>query len=427
MLSLSGPPPVVFDAAGYGNPERVTWVQNAANGGGTYDPEGWGYPWRIVAHTIQGSANPATIATHRAPPQLWYNPIIRAMWQTIPLSRAGLALWQDPNGVHYTNKARAIQVELHGYSEETAGWPQEWLDNITFDLIVPICQWVAKQGASIDLCAAPAPGPIGGSAAADAPQRMTDAQWAVCNTLVSHRHVPQNADRWDTGSLDTPRIAQHAALIIGGMLDSIPGRSTGRDLDVAVLVQVQAPGDPLHESVWVCNGLFKRLIVSAAEIDDLIATGQVTKQPNGAAYVSWPVEKIRGMATIDEWSIAGMPGAVLAAVGRSPDPKAIAGAVVQQVVPLLPQTSPQFAVQLASAVAAQIPQADPQLADKIATAVSTSIVGAIAALPEQIAEAFTAAFAARRVNPPTYSSPRPPSLAELRGGGDQPPAPGEKG
>ena len=203
---------------------------------------------------------------------------------------------------------------------------------------------------------------------------------------------------------------------------------------MAILVQIQAPGDPLHQSVWVCNGLFKRQVTSPTEIDDLIATGQVTKQPNGAAYVSWPVEKIRGMATIDEWSIAGMPNAVLAAVGRSPDAKAIAGAVVQQVVPLLPQTSPQFAAQIASAVAAQIPQADPQLAEKIGSYVAAGLHDAIAALPSQIAEAFTEAFVAtRRVNPPADTAqlappppPPPPAPRPEHGEAAGEPSPDER-
>jgi hypothetical protein len=196
--------------------EQATWIPNARNGGGTYDPENFGYPWRIVLHTIEGSASTGMIAAHPYCPHLWYDPPSRKLYQTVPLSRSAFALYQG-NG-HYTNKARALQVEIAGRAAETASWPLEWLDNITEDVVVPICQWVAQyNGASIDLAFAPEPGAIPGSASEYAPQRVSEGIWAVNSGLYSHRHVPQN-DHWDTGGLDTPRIAAHARLIISGLL-----------------------------------------------------------------------------------------------------------------------------------------------------------------------------------------------------------------
>lgn len=201
--------------------EHAEWVANARNGGGTYDPEGFGYPWRIVLHTVEGSANRSVIAAHPYVPHLWYDPPSRKLYQTVPLSRSAFALYQGDG--HYTNKARALQVEINGRAAETASWPQEWLDNITADVVVPLCQWVATyQGAQIDLAWAPAPGAIAGSASEFAPQRVSEGIWAVNSGLYSHRHVPQN-DHWDTGGLDTPRIAAHARLLIAGML---PGTTT---------------------------------------------------------------------------------------------------------------------------------------------------------------------------------------------------------
>lgn len=308
-------PDVEFDAIGLGNSPRVEWVVNDFNGGGTYDPEGWGYPWRIVLHTIQGSADPNTIRTHRAPPQLWYNPATRRMWQTILLSRSGFAMWQGVG--HYTNKARAIQVELHGYSEETAGWPQEWLDNITYDVIVPICRWIARYtGASIDLTQAPPPGAIGGSAAEDAPQRMSEQQWAIFNGLCSHRHVPQNGDRWDTGELDTPRIAEHARLVIAGLIANDPGPL--EDDDMTLLVQVQAPGDPLHESMWAVNGVFKRPIRTFEEVELMWSVG-LAKKVGDNGWLTWTVAQLQPYATVDEWTLAGMPQAVATSVNQRID------------------------------------------------------------------------------------------------------------
>jgi hypothetical protein len=199
--------------------EHATWIANARNGGGTYDPEGFGYPWRIVLHTIEGSANPAVIAGHQYPPHLWYDPATRKLYQTVPLSRSAFALYQASDAPHYTNKARALQVELAGRAAETASWPTEWLNNITEDVVVPMCQWVAQyNGASIDLSWAPDPGPIPGSATEFAPQRVSPGIWAVNSGLYSHRHVPMGDTHWDTGGLDTPRIAAHARLLISGLL-----------------------------------------------------------------------------------------------------------------------------------------------------------------------------------------------------------------
>lgn len=203
--------------------ESATWIVNARNGGGTYDPEGFGYPWRIVLHTIEGSANPAVIAGHPYPPHAWYDPATRKLYQTVPLSRSAYALYQASDAPHYTNRARALQVELAGHAAETADWPQEWLDNITLDVIVPLCQWVAQyNGASIDLTWAPPPGAIPGSATEFAPQRVSPGIWAVNSGLYSHRHVPMGDTHWDTGGLDTPRIAAHARLTIAGLLAPTP-------------------------------------------------------------------------------------------------------------------------------------------------------------------------------------------------------------
>jgi hypothetical protein len=203
--------------------EHATWIVNARNGGGTYDPEGFGYPWRVVLHTIEGSASPAMIAGHPYPPHLWYDPATRKLYQTVALSKSAFALYQSPSGVHYTNKARALQVEIAGRAAEAGQWPLEWLNNITEDVVVPICQWVAAyQGASIDLSYAPEPGAIPGSASEFAAQRVPEGIWAVNSGLYSHRHVPQN-DHWDTGGLDTPRIAAHARLLISGLLAPVEG------------------------------------------------------------------------------------------------------------------------------------------------------------------------------------------------------------
>ncbi len=195
------------------------WMANPANAGGTYDTT---YPWRIVLHTIEGSAAPAMIQGHRYPPHLWYQPDTRALYQTVPFDRSAFAL-EHPAGTPETNKARALQVEIGGRAADAGNWPAEWLDNITADVVVPLCQWVAAQGGQIDLADAPDPGAIPGSASPDAPQRMTEAQWRTFRGVCGHRHVPNN-EHWDPGALDLDRIVRHAALTIGGLLAAATSR-----------------------------------------------------------------------------------------------------------------------------------------------------------------------------------------------------------
>lgn len=316
------------------------WINNARNGGGTYDPEGFGYRWRIVLHTIEGSANPGMIAGHAFPPHIWYDPATRKLYQTVPLTRSAFALYQASDAPHYTNKARALQVEIAGHAAETAFWPQAWLDNLTVDVIVPLCQWVASQGGSINLNNAPAPGIDSMSARENAPQRLTSLEWALCDGLVSHRHIPQN-DHWDTGQLDTPRIAQHAAMIIGSELLAAVGRNVPLEDedDMAIIATLRAPGDPQDGSMWAVDGLFKRRLSSFQEYERMLATNQARKQPNGAGWVDMTMTELQAYTTINEWSLAALPDLVSAAVGEKLDrtfaelPMKIASAVAAALRP----------------------------------------------------------------------------------------------
>jgi hypothetical protein len=199
------------------------WVLNARNGGGTYDAA---YPWRIVLHTIEGSSSASLAGSHAYPPHVWYDPATRVLLQTVPFDRSSFALYSD--GVTPTNKARALQVEISGQAQTAGDWPAQWLDNLAEDVIVPMCQFVATQGGSIDLADIPAPGAIDGSASASAAQRMTLQRWASFRGICGHRHVPTN-DHWDPGAMDVARIAAHAAYIIGAMLDPAAIDDTGDD------------------------------------------------------------------------------------------------------------------------------------------------------------------------------------------------------
>src|SRR5688572_27138339 len=122
-----------------------TRVDNARGAGGTYATDFHPYPWRICLHTIEGRGF-GNVAGHPYPPHTWYNPATRERLQTVPLDRAAFALYQANEAPHYTNKARALQVELVGYAEEAGDWPDEYLRNIARDVVAPLCQWVAQYG-----------------------------------------------------------------------------------------------------------------------------------------------------------------------------------------------------------------------------------------------------------------------------------------
>ena len=216
-----------------------TWVPNARNGGGTYQTAFYPYPWRICLHTIDGGLSRGSVAGHGVPPHLWYSPARREGYQTIPLSRSSFATWQPPNAPHYTNKARCIQVELEGTAATAGDWPDEWLRNVAEDVLVPICRWVESVGGRIDLGNVAATGAIGGSARANAPQRLTWQQWADFTGVCSHRHVPENGDRWDTGYLDVPRICAIAQELMGGLA---PAARPEQELEVYDFAE--RPGQP---------------------------------------------------------------------------------------------------------------------------------------------------------------------------------------
>lgn len=198
----------------------VYCYENARSSGGTYEDDGRSYPARIVYHEIQGYANADAIRRHAYPPHVWYKPQQRILFATVPLSRSAFALYQDPNAPYRTNKARSLQVELEGFSDYVANEPEQWLNNIAEDVLIPFCQWVAKYwGQSINLLNTPGPFVIPGSARTDAPQRFDPNYWATFDGTCAHAHIPMGDDHWDTGAMDLQRIAQHAAYLVGGLLE----------------------------------------------------------------------------------------------------------------------------------------------------------------------------------------------------------------
>lgn len=280
---------------------NAVWVPGPASGGGTYNP-GPTTRWKLCAHEIQGDDRLDMIQTHPTPPQLWYDPDSRDLHQSIPLNRSGLALYHYA-GRPETNKALTIQFELAGFSEAIANEPQSALTNIAVDLIVPCCQFVAEQGASIDLRQVSGPLVYAGAASEGSVNRMSDAQYQAFNGLTGHAYVPQN-EHWDPGAMDLIWIAAHAALIIGGFLSSA---TYAMEDDMAILVNDGT-------RIWATNGVIK---IAKTDPNFLLAEIQagIYGDPNRYAPgggLSIPVNPnaysiIKDAMTVDEWSMAAMP------------------------------------------------------------------------------------------------------------------------
>lgn len=236
----------------------VVWVDNPRNSGGQYQTDWFPYPFRIVLHEIQGGASYGNIARHPYPPHVWYDSTRRILFQTVPLGRSAYALYQSPTAPHYTNKACALQVELTGITEGIANEPQEVLDNIAEDVVVPLCVWADTKNSPIDLSDLPEyPWVIANSAREDAPQRYTVNRWCVTRGMLTHANVPMGDDHWDTGAMNIVWIAQHAALCIGAILE-------GQDPFPQPKEQENMPGSILQMSDRTIigsfnNGTFRRL------------------------------------------------------------------------------------------------------------------------------------------------------------------------
>jgi hypothetical protein len=247
----------------------ATWVQNPRNGGGTYAA---GYPWRICLHTIEGALGTLSASlpgSHAYPPHLWVDPSTRKLYQTVPLTRSAFALYQGDGP--YTNKARALQVEIAGHAATAGTWPDEWLTNIAADVIVPFVDFVRSQGSDINFDNVPPIGAIGGSASEHAPQRLTYQAWTDLDGLCTHRHVPDN-DHWDSGTLNVPRLVEITRELLGS---SSPATPTKRRRGVDFNLRQSVAGVPdvfawpgmgdqcvAYDCPWVAAGMTVSLLPS---------------------------------------------------------------------------------------------------------------------------------------------------------------------
>lgn len=174
------------------------WVPNAWNGGNSYATDG---PARIMCHmTVGTSISASYIAGHRFPPQLWVNPYNGRRYQTIPLTRAGLALYQPQWGSAdaWTNRhGYTIQIEIVGipvvnqqtYTEEQNKWIGE-------NAIRPVIDWFRAMGIPFDTGLIRQVENSSGSASSSWHGRMSERESVETGGTVQHIVEWEN-DHWD--------------------------------------------------------------------------------------------------------------------------------------------------------------------------------------------------------------------------------------
>jgi hypothetical protein len=141
-----------------------------------------------------------------------------------------------------TNACRAIQVEIAGFSSAVPDEPQEWLDNLAEDVVVPICQFVAHHGGQIDLGRYSTNFIYAGSAFYTSANRMSWAEWFSFPGLTGHAWV-SGQSHWDPGAMDLGRVATHAAIRIGELLVDNPPPTGGHEVAEALFRKRPVPFD----------------------------------------------------------------------------------------------------------------------------------------------------------------------------------------
>jgi hypothetical protein len=178
-----------------------------------------GYPPRITWHTTEGSTfGTSYITTHQYTPQIWVSWKRRLVVQVLPLIYAGYATYGGGNPYDTRTVNGHVQIELEGRAADSAGIPQDALDWLAEAVTVPIMRFYARQGWKFNVLNTPdvANEVMGGSAAENAPQRMSVNRWALHDGMNGHRHVVWNGDRWDPGPMDLLYVARKAHAIFTG-------------------------------------------------------------------------------------------------------------------------------------------------------------------------------------------------------------------
>ncbi|MDY7101569.1 MAG: hypothetical protein S0880_10315 [Actinomycetota bacterium] len=324
MARLNTPPPASARLPGF------EWVPNDHNTGGTYTVQAW----RVVLHTTEFPTSSlahawAVAAAHPNPPHVWFGWApgnVEVAIQTVRLDRSARALRQPSSGPS-TNRYGALQCEIFT-TAATAGaeFSDARLRRIAERVVVPLAQWAAARGGTIVLETRPRPGPglAEGRFGTGAADRMSSSEWiaAAARRILCHYDVWGNS-HWDTGTLNTPRIAEHARQIMNGDQD-VPLTNTEieaiahRANEVRVAwenqaTQLAAAGGPAPSASLASNRVWAKGYHVASREAAEAATAAVNARADEilAAVAALAADVANGVTVTNEVTVTTLPPEVL--------------------------------------------------------------------------------------------------------------------
>jgi len=187
-----------------------------------------GDAWCFVLHSTEsppGSIDGINNLFRAKPcsaPHITIDPMgTRRRVQYIPWTWSAAAL-KGGQGGFQTNRGRAVQMEICGYTDETRLWPDDALYQIA-DVIAD----VINDGCPINPHNTPDMSQLTGTLArASAAQRMTGEQFKQFDGISAHVYMPFN-DHYDTAWINSLRIRDLVLEILRGQGRPIPPPSGG--------------------------------------------------------------------------------------------------------------------------------------------------------------------------------------------------------
>jgi hypothetical protein len=182
-----------------------------------------GYAWCFVLHSTEsppGSIDGINNLFRAKPcsaPHITIDPMgTRRRVQYIPWTWSAAAL-KGGQGGYQTNRGRAVQMEICGYTNETRDWPDDALYQIA-DVIAD----VISDGCPINPHNTPDMSSLSGTlATSSARQRMTGEQFKQFDGISAHVYMPFN-DHYDTAWINSHRIRDLVVQILSGQGRPIP-------------------------------------------------------------------------------------------------------------------------------------------------------------------------------------------------------------
>jgi hypothetical protein len=188
-------------------------VMGCTGPGTMYD----GYAWCFVLHSTESPAgsidgiNNLFRAKPCSAPHFTIDPMgTRRRTQYIPWTWSAAAL-KGGQGGYQTNRGRAVQLEVCGYTRDTRSWPDDALYQIA-DVIAD----VIADGCPINPHNTPDMTQLTGTlASASAGQRLSGEQFKHFDGISAHVYIPFN-DHYDTAWINSHRIRDLVLEILSG-------------------------------------------------------------------------------------------------------------------------------------------------------------------------------------------------------------------